>query len=136
MNNLFKNQSGASLVAVMVAIGIGGIIIAVIVSILESSLQRVTVMIRAADERDLRLFIAVNLDCTKTKDRHPTCAGASINLVQSDNTVLIPAAGRRIGKYLVRPSCVGGLIVPQYQYAAGTTWKDLFTIKAPFTCNY
>lgn len=131
-------QRGGALLSVLMALVIGGVLMAIITTTLGSSIQRMNIFVRAADVRDLRLHLAVSVDCQATKNMYASCSQPYVSLIGRAGNVLVKTYTSsnvtRIGDYSVRAACKAGKLDIEYSWQR-MPWVDLYTEKAPFSCK-
>ena len=102
-------KRGASLVELMVAMAIIGVVLAIVFSSLGTA-GRATGQSQKRLERDqARRVIGLNVGCEATRSQFDTCA--SVNAAYDKlGRILVPKAGREFGKLKVTAICVDGYL--------------------------
>lgn len=107
------SEKGSSLVGVMVAIGILGILAVIFSAMMSNTIQVSKMVERKSEQEDLRRYIRIAMSCSKTLASVPVPCPAEtlVDIRKIDNTVLIAAASGnsrlKIGEYYVQAFCTG-----------------------------
>ncbi len=135
-------QTGSSLVSVLVGIAIGGMVLSMLFQSINGAMQRLQVVVDAADLRDLRLHLAISTDCVQLRAALSTCpAGGYVPLKRANGDVLVqkyvsdPQA-TVFGKFRVRAECASKttLVIRAAARKSGSyDWAnaDLFPTRPP-----
>ena len=102
-----KNSHGFSLVGVIVAIGILGLVMKFLISMLGDSSKFSKTMELKNDKQLLRLILTDRVSCTDTLKPYgnpPLCNGP-IKVYDSAGRTLLEAAGTKFGHWTIRASC-------------------------------
>lgn len=135
-----NKQSGASIVTVLVAIGIVGIMAAVSANYFKNS-SDVSNSIRARNQiEDLRRLVRLSVNCEATLAGRPaSCAdGTPVELKRGVKTptTFVSVAGSKFGDYEVRAKCGEGPHIFQVEFRRKQgRWTRLFPADVPLACR-
>lgn len=119
LQNIFgaRSKSGLSLVSVLVALGISGIIAVAMRNILSNSFSAQSSITLRSDLEGLRRTLVVRTDCDRSFKPGITCpSGTPVTLFTKSGAVLAKSSGQpsRMGKFALKAECNSdgdGLIV-------------------------
>lgn len=136
-SNENHRQSGASIVTVLVAVGILGISAAVASRYFDNSLQESNRLRTRNNVEDLRRLIRATVDCPATMAARPSSCGKGkpTELKQRTGSASIPIPSGKIGEFELRAKCgnVPGEFVVEYKDKAN--WRSLFPQDLPIACR-
>lgn len=136
-----KNESGASLLSVMMALTLFGGLMLAITAVFSNSQARMQALAENNDLRELRNFFNDSVDCAATIAARTSCDGSPIQLLDAKGRVLIDTEGAgnwsHYGRYLVRARCeASGILVEVSKSAKRTKRRDFAPLfkRSPFAC--
>jgi len=134
-----KAQEGLSLLVVLMALAISGLIAISVRDLISNSLAANRHYLIKTELRELQTFITFTTSCARTKSATPTCAaGEYLNIHKASGAVLIAKSAplSKYGKYKLRAVCRSGGKI-EVEYARGSEpFGNLFKDSAPFHCEY
>lgn len=132
-----KGDQGVSLVTVMVAIGILGILVVQMSQYLSNLNASSNSLREKAELEELRQNIRARLSCVNTvAAMSATCSsGTAIKTFDQGNQVAFTTPYQKIGRYYLHAVCTGAPFQLDYEYSMNTggPWKILFP-KVPIKC--
>ena len=133
------SQAGVSLVGVMIAVAIVGVLANVIAGSFKQNLSTTQKINERAAEEELRQYIRIGMDCAQTTAAVTSCSGnAAVALKRSkagapDLVVKSLKTYTKVGKYNLKAYCVSDKKTFNVDYSpTQTNWQKLFTI--PIVC--
>jgi prepilin-type N-terminal cleavage/methylation domain-containing protein len=112
--SLKRGQAGLTLVEIMIALGIAGVVTLVSMTVFKNFQQSRQLLDDQVELEDFKLIVRTNLRCKETLAAiGPTCSANKAVPIMGPATApaklktLIPAAGRKIQDYQVVARCVG-----------------------------
>lgn len=134
-----NNQKGISLVGVMVAVGLIGIVALVLSSMFKGMTENLKSLRDKSDVEDLKRYIRFGMNCTKTYEAmpHPCNANAIIAVKRRLGTNLVEPYSQsnhtKLDKYIIKAQCTGSRDEFQiYKSINGSSWSPIFQL--PLNC--
>ena len=131
------SERGVSLIALLVAVGLLGIMAIVGMSAFKNSVDTMRALTVKSDFEDLRNYIRIGMDCSKTFAKQP-CSGA-IQIVSKgkDSRTLVAKNDAKLGVYFLKASCQVSegmkFVKIKARRSAHDNWDELFT-NVPLVC--
>jgi hypothetical protein len=113
MSFFFRDrQSGVSLIAAIVALGIAGIVMVVVSQLMTNGFKAQSSLELKGELEALRRNLVAGVDCTKTLPSTPASCDATayIPLVRANGSTFVAAngaSGTKVGSWSVRSKCTG-----------------------------
>jgi|NOAtaT_7_FD_contig_21_3855916_length_1147_multi_9_in_0_out_0_1 hypothetical protein len=108
-----SSQEGVTIVEVLVALGILGVVAVGLGRLMNNSMTAQRSVELRSDVEDLRRFIQTNLSCAKTFDSFPSrpvnCSG-NIALRRENGSIIVASGGQALGNWTLTARCenIGG----------------------------
>lgn len=130
-------SAGSSLVGILVALAILGILSAVAMTMFKNNLDTVNKLAKAGDFEDMRNYFRSSIDCAKTFATQG-CEGKPVRLLSKGTTSreIVPLAGAKVGQYNLAASCTlqDGIKAIQIHVRGGKAKDAEPLFKIPFPC--
>lgn len=126
-----KSEKGITLLELVVAVGIVGIVILISATLIGQSYRALSATTSRADVEDLRFRIRTALRCAETVANMPApCpVGTPLDLYGTGGGILVPAGGGTLVGFHVQATCtaVRNEYAVKFRKNSGGALKDLFT---------
>ena len=106
MHLMENSQRGSSLISVLVAVGIAGILTTGVSSILTQALRGQERVTQSSELTAIRQTLLARTNCALTLAPVPTACNGAVALKDKNGKVLVDVAGTKIGKWTLKATCV------------------------------